>query len=239
MSFCNVPEHVVGQANGRLCQWPRGHVVTWTVTGLLPGWTREQLVEVYGRAWLAWTSVSGLKTQFVEQVKQANIEVTSRAIDGPAGVLAEAELPCGNVTPSTRLRCWFDNREQKWVDAINVGGIGAVDLLRVAIHEFGHNLGHGHDTDGRTNSIMDPAVSHLRDPQQVDIQRQIERYGEPVAMPDPTEPPAGDGRTADDIADLLVALADCLRTSPPSRRNAVVRIARLMGLTARDAGTQP
>jgi hypothetical protein len=209
--FCNVSETLAASAQVNVCRWPAGMpMLRWTVVAGLPGFSAQSLTQTYEAAFTMWSLVSGVRFAYVPQTNSANILVGSRRIDGPAGVLAEAELPCGRITSSSQLRAWFDNSES-WVVAENFPR-GKMDLLRVAGHEFGHNLGIGHNTDGVTNSLMDPMVSHFRRPQNWDIMQAVMRYGTPGVVP-PTEPdvPVSPDTPAGRVADILDELAKQIR----------------------------
>lgn len=185
-SFCNVPQSALAAAAGAQCQWPRGSVVRWAAVKWPPGWSEAEFVNTLKASWNAWEAVCGFRTELVSNAKTANIVVQTRRIDGPAGVLAEAELPCGNVTSITQLGVWFDDSEQRWVDAINMSG-GMIDLRRVAIHEFGHSAGMGHAPDGQRD-IMAPTISDLRAPGPWSTPQMVSRYGETAGEP-PDKPP--------------------------------------------------
>lgn len=210
--FCNVADQVTAFAGQAVCRW-RHAPITWTVVETLDGFSRDDLVSVYTEAWRDWSDACGVRIEYVADASRANIHIGARHIDRQYGTLAEAELPCGNVTPNTRLRVWFDEGEN-WVVAANPPP-GKIDLMRVAIHEFGHSLGIGHNPDGIANAIMDPSVSHIRRVQAWDIAQAQARYGQPSSTP------GGGGDS--DIADLLEDIADCIRRMPANRKAALNR----------------
>ena len=147
-----------------------------------------------------WDDVSGVVTSPTTDLSSANILIGVRRIDGPRGVLAEAELPCGNIHERTQLRVWGDVSD-RWTVAENPPGDKA-DVIRVYRHEFGHSMGIGHNTDGVTNALMDPQISHLRELQQWDIDQQTLRYGKPS--------PGGSGGDSSN-EELIRTLLNCLR----------------------------
>jgi hypothetical protein len=213
--YCAVNESLANRANQNICRWPAGATLRWTVVASLPGWSVQSLAEVYRDALAMWSAVSAVKFEYTGNSSRANILIGARRIDGPAGVLAEAELPCGRITPSTQLRAWFDISE-RWVVAANPPP-GSVDFLRVAGHEFGHNLGIGHNSDGIINALMDPTVSHIRSLQNWDIAQAVMRYGSvapPPAAPSPGKPKP-DRTAADRIAAALEAFAEAIRRGGP------------------------
>lgn len=210
MNFCNVPENVQTEAAGGLAQWPVGHHLTWTVVATVPGWSEDELVKLAAEAWRKWDVVSGITTEYVSTAARANILIGSRRIDGPLGVLAEAQLPWVGIRPDTQLRVWLDNSE-KWVEAKN-NPQGSVPPGVVMLHEFGHSLGIGHETNGRTDAIMDPAISHLRELQPWDLQQVQLRYGIEVPPDDPDDPlPTPDN-------DLLWQIIACLKALSPEEK---------------------
>lgn len=176
-SYCNTPD--VRAMGAHLCQWPRGHVLTWNFVGGIAGFSRAEVLATFSDAWKLWENVSGVRTKYDDD---ANIVITTRRIDGPAGVLAEAQLPCGSIGPDSQLHVWFD-RGDRWVNSANPPS-GQMDLFRVAVHEFGHSLGIGHETSSEP-AIMDPTVSHIRTLQPWDIAEVQKRYG---AKSDPAPP---------------------------------------------------
>lgn len=204
-SWCGVSETLSNRATNNICKWPSGVTLRWSVVAGLPGWPTSSLIECYESAFAAWSAVSAVRFDFTPNDKTANIAVGSRRIDGQAGVLAEAELPCGSVSASSQLGVWFDTGDH-WVISNNPPS-GKMDLLRVAIHEFGHSLGIGHNIDGQINSIMDPTVSHIRTLQNWCISQVVMRYGNIVTPDEPDVP-------GNDLADFLDMLAKCLRKSP-------------------------
>lgn len=210
--FCNVPDQVVEFARQSVCKW-RHAPIRWTVVRGLAGFAIDDLVDVYRQAWRNWEEVSGVRMEYVPASGNANILVGARRIDRQFGTLAEAQLPCGNVQPGTQLQVWFDESES-WVVAANPPQ-GKMDLLRVAIHEFGHSLGIGHSDDGIRNAIMDPSVSRIRSLQAWDIGQAQMRYGEPSRTPADQSPrpaptPGGEDkvlpRLLQEIGELLAEL---------------------------------
>ena len=72
------------------------------------------------------------------------------SFDGPGDVLAHASYP--NPYDERQVFLHFDDAE-RWVDSANQN----VDLLTVAAHEIGHNLGFDHSND--PNALMYPSYS--------------------------------------------------------------------------------
>lgn len=186
MSFCAVPESSLETADAQVCRWPAGHVITYRIDGKLPQFSDAEYLEIFELATSLWEAKSGVRIEH-KATGPANVVILTKAIDGQAGVLAQAELPCGNITPSTRLRQWYDTHEN-WVHAANPPA-AKMDLLRVAAHEWGHSLGIGHETTPGVRALMDPKVSEIRTLQPWDIEQIRLRYGDPSNTP----PPGGNG----------------------------------------------
>lgn len=202
--FCNVPQAMQGReelGTRRLFQWPRGHVITWHVDQAPRGFDRTEAQQHFKTAFDLWEAVCGVRYKFVTNARLANLFITTRRIDGPAGVLAEAELPMPGTNATSQYRVWFD--EEFWTIAENWQGAGRFPLITVAAHEFGHSSGLGHDEDGRTNALMDPSVSNISTPQDSDIAEMVARYGEKSG--------GGVGGDGDEYDELGQTLADCLR----------------------------
>lgn len=180
--FCAVPEATAAAANTN-CRWPHSPV-RWTIGEKLDEFDDEAYKEILTNAIAIWEAVSGLRTEYVES--NANIVCLARHIDGPRGILAEAQLPCGNVNESTQLWVRFDVGEA-WVNAQNPPQ-QRMDLFRVAGHEFGHSWGIGHIEGVR--ALMNPFISDVRGLMPPDINEQVDRYGKV-----PPQPPNGGGQT--------------------------------------------
>lgn len=183
LTFCNVPEHLVLEANANLCRWPNPHV-TWGITDLVPGLSEEQLREAVVWGFDQWKAVCGVTHEEVQTAAAAKVLIGSRRIDGPSGVLAEAELPCGNVR---QTRLWFDTGDS-WVTGWSPGARQIV-IAAVAWHELGHSLGIGHAPQNSPNvmaPVYNPAV---RTAGAWDVQQATLRYGPPALQPPTTTPP--------------------------------------------------
>lgn len=200
MRFCKT--RIPAQAARGQCQWPRGMVVRWTVQDPTPPFSKTQMKEILTLAWSGWEAVCGIRAQWVSQAARANVVVTHRRIDGAGGVLAEAQLPCGNAGDSTQLGVWNDTGDD-WVVSKNMDG-RMIDLLRVDMHEFGHSLGLGHAPE-RSRNLMAPSISSIRSPQNGwDIPQSQARYGPPSETP-PDEPP-----TPPDVDQCVETIQKCL-----------------------------
>lgn len=205
-TFCSLPEGLGGRnAAGGLRQWPVGHQITWTIVASLPGFSNQSMQEVVQSAFNKWAAVSGVQHKYIGNPRGANILVGIDDLGGHGGVLAQAELPW-QISPNMVLRLWFD-RQDSWTTATNWQNTGRFPLHTVCLHELGHNLGLGHDEDGRTDAIMDPQISHLSELQPKDIHQAVIRYGK-------VTPPPDNGGDDDDIPsgdDWIAKAIRCLQ----------------------------
>lgn len=199
-TFCSVP-HALGRGGLGVCQWPRGMTVTWHVVAGVPGFSIQDLQQIYAAAFDLWSAVSGFRHEYTSNPRNANLIEGSRPIDRAGGILAEHQLPCGNIGRRSQLQGWFDSSDS-WTTAKNWQGTGKFPIQAVAAHEFGHGIGISHNQDGVTNNLMDPTVSNINAPQSWDIEEAVTRYGPRPTNPDPTPNDSKD--------DLLDHILDCL-----------------------------
>jgi hypothetical protein len=181
--FCNHPD--VMPLRNSVCKWPDPDI-TWCVVpeltsiGSLP---RQAVIEGIEEALARWARVCGIKPQYTPGNPRARIVVGSRYIDGSYGVLAESELPCGNVA---QCRQWYDTGDSFAIFGGRRRG-KTLDFIRIAAHELGHALGLGHIGAG---NLLAPTYSdEVEGPQSGDIAEMQMRYGKPVTSPSP-EPPS-------------------------------------------------
>jgi hypothetical protein len=176
--ICALPDVMaVGQS---VCKWPDGEI-TWNIVADIKGLSRGQVQEGVTEALNRIKRVCGIRPQFTPGNPRARIKIGSRGIDGPMGVLAESELPCGGVQV---CRQWYDNGEP-W-GMFNGAGSG-IDFIRVACHELSHALGLGHIGAGNLNA---PTYSrNIWEPQAGDIAELVARYGSPLPPAKDDPPP--------------------------------------------------
>ena len=199
-------QDVSREQGGRLRSWPRGHVVTWAIQDTVPDWSHQDSVDIHEAAFAAWSLRANIAFRYQQNTRTSNVVITTANL--PRGVLADAQLPGFPSPPNTQLVTRY-SRAIKWVNAVSFPN-DRMDKLRVCIHEHGHLIGIGHNEDGLTNAIMDPTVSHIRTLQEWDVMQAVMRYGS--VGDKPVEPPKEPGdTTSTKIADLLDALAACLR----------------------------
>lgn len=180
IAFCRMPEQIVMDA---VCAWPDGNI-TWTAMDSLPGMTDDAFLQNLGLGFDWWKPYCGVKPSYVESASQARILVYVRKLDGPSGVLAQCELPCGNIK---QVKMTLDVGET-WLSELSPTQRGILLRLVVA-HEGGHGYGMGHAPAGSMN-IMAP----IYNPKIIgagtwDVEQSVSRYGLPVPIPPPPIPP--------------------------------------------------
>ena len=184
--FCSHPD--VMQANATMCKWPTPNI-TWSVLATPPGLQQQAVIEAYAEAFQRWKNVSGINPQYQANNSQAMIVMGIRSIDGTFGVLAESELPCGNIR---QCRQWYDSGEQWMIYNGRGPGGKKLDITRVAAHELAHALGMDHIGNG---NLLAPTYSEdIWLPQAGDIQQMVARYGLPTNN-NPPPPAAGTAYT--------------------------------------------
>lgn len=214
-TFCNTPPQELALATEQLSQWPVGTEITFGIGALVPGFSKQQMIDLGVEAYREWHEKSGLPpVRYTANNNDAKIIVMTRAIDGKYGVLAEAELPAGNITSDRQLRMWFDLRDT-WSDSMNPPS-GRIPILPVWKHEAGHSFGLGHNMDGIKNALMDPTLSDITTLQLWDIQQIQVRYGKPEMSPPstPTTQPPSPGNRVDQFGDTLERFGKWIRQSP-------------------------
>lgn len=183
LRFCNVPDHLGHSRAG----W-KVRPVRWTVLDHIPGVPDALVKSITAEGLARWAAAADLEFEYTARAADANILITWRDIDGPLGVLAEAELPHGQ--PQVRL--WFDR--ERW---ITQGSPRQKEILFALVdwHELGHNLGLGHITGqlALMNPQYNPSLGGL---QPADIEAIQGLYGPPRRRPpaDTPLPPETGGR---------------------------------------------
>lgn len=187
---CGMPDMM----QNRDCKWNR-LAVTWQASLLLRQMSSQQAAAIFDTACRQWNAVCGIQLQPASprapDIYAKHGSGRADDFDGPGGVLAWSEMPCGNRERQLQQR--YDDAEN-WTDQF---------LLAVVCHEVGHAIGIPHINNGNLMApYYNPSVTR---PQAGDIAEAVRRYGPPVANPvppttpgDPWPPPA-DGRGSLDV----------------------------------------
>jgi len=175
---CNVPDHA---GTGSVCKWPDPNVGI-ALMQVPPGVSEAGFSQAVDWVIEQWNTACGVKMAWAAQAFKARILIYTRKIDGPAGVLAESELPCG---PVKQCKQWYDSSE-KWDVRWPPTGDG-ISLYLTLLHEVGHAIGISHAPDGTVAVMAAFLNSSLRALQPWDIAQGQRRYGKPVGgAPGPT-----------------------------------------------------
>ncbi len=184
--MCALPDTMPLSTN--VCKW-RSLDITYDVLAWPNQFSKQAVVDAIGEALGRWAAVCGIRPKYTPGNPAAMISVGTRPIDGAYGVLAESELPCGNVQTCHQ---WYDTGEP-WGMFNDAGNGNLIDFIRVATHELGHALGMNHIGSG---NLLAPVYSkNIYKPQAGDIAEMVARYGSPAAVTPP--PPVGTGSPGD------------------------------------------
>lgn len=175
--FCGVPPEQLAEAARGVYRWQNRRALTWFWVDRIAGVAADDQLADTEWCFEQWSLASNRYLTFSRAVSRqtADIVLTSRVIDGPAGVLAEMQLPPGD---DRQLVGWFDTREA-WDKSVR--------LRLVLLHELGHAMGLGH-IKGQTavlNPVYNPNLPAL---QPADIQSLLQIYPEAVNHVPPTTP---------------------------------------------------
>lgn len=167
---------------GPQCKWPqKPTIVTYRLEFALPGLTTQQLTQGFLEGIVPWQEEANIILE-ARASGSVNLRVIDVKMDGPHGVLADCQLPCG-LPSDFQLIMRFDNTDVWPYDK----------YVKVARHEFGHGLGLGH-ANARGNIMfpsLDMNVARLGPD---DIAEIAARYGKrttpiPPPPPPPPKPP--------------------------------------------------
>ncbi len=178
--FCGLP--AIAPFRGGICKWPQPGISFHTVGALGSISAADfRACAVMTTGW--WAEVCGIRPAWTDNSKTANIVMYAKRIDGPQGVLAQMQLPCG-ANAASQMEGQFD-LERLVIDAAPPAG--QLDLARIMCHELGHALGSDHI--GAGNLLAPTYDPRIRKPQPGDVAEMVKRYGPPSAAPSPTPPP--------------------------------------------------
>lgn len=186
--FCGVSEEQFA-INGRTYQWPPGAHLTWSLGFSRLGPLSDlDLKQAYTEAFAEIAGCCHVTHEYVSNARVANIIVNVQRLDGPSGVLADMQIPVGNVLPSTQLQGRIDDSEA-WGLFENPPP-GKIDFYRVALHELLHAHGLGHKpVDVREPALIAPMYDRsIRNLQPADKAELVRRYGQPKVTATPTTP---------------------------------------------------
>lgn len=183
--FCGVNEQQFA-IDGVTHQWPKGSKLGWNLGFSKLGSLSD--LDCKGALIEALKEISACCNLDFEYVapNAANIIVQAVSLDGKQGVLADMQIPMGNVSDkSTRLRGRADASEI-WVIS-ETPQPGTIDFYRTMLHEFEHACGLGHGpVDVNDPALIEPRYSpRLRNLQRRDIAELQRRYGKREVAPTP------------------------------------------------------
>lgn len=191
--FCALPD--VMHLNATLCKWPDGSI-PYFVQDAFPGLTLDATWAAFDWALTLWAESARLVPKRAATAREARIVARVKRLDGPSGVLAQSQLPCGGISQAMQD---YDSSES-WDKTI---------MARLVIaHEVGHALGLDH-APGK-GSLMSPyydaAITKLQPWDVAEIQK---RYGKPAfpvpnPNPSPIPTPTPAGSISIDLAAKLV-----------------------------------
>jgi hypothetical protein len=193
--FCGVTlqEYAIG---GVTHQWPRAIVtLNWSMNFSRLGSLSDMDFKDCATAWLKEISDNCNRVyKYVANPRLANILYTVQRLDARMGVLADMQIPVGNMTPDSQLVGRFDDSED-WVISDDPKE-GQIDLYRVGGHETQHAEGCGHKPSNITAPArIAPTYSRtIRYMQPADVSELVRRNGParnlPPVVPVPPAPPA-------------------------------------------------
>lgn len=190
--FCGVTEEQFA-INGVTYAWPRGSKLRWGIAFSRLGQLSDMDVKDAITAALKEISdCCDVRHEYVSNPNAANLKITVQRLDGPNGVLADCQIPVGNVSvDSTSLLMRLDDGEQ-WVLAEHPAP-GTIDFYRVFLHESEHGHGLGHKPASlQVPALIAPVYSPIvRSLQAADKSELVRRYGGPVSEPAPPQPVPG------------------------------------------------
>lgn len=189
MVFCGVSEEQFA-ISGVTYAWPRGSHLTWGIGfSRLGGLSDMDVKDVITEALKEISGCCDVTHEYVANASRANFNIITRRLDGPSGVLADCQIPVGNVSVGgTTLVMRLDDSEA-WGVYKNPPQ-GKIDLYRVILHEFEHGHGLGHKpANVNAPALIAPMYSPtMRNLQAADVAELQRRYGPAKAKPAPQQP---------------------------------------------------
>jgi hypothetical protein len=180
--------------NGVRYQWPRAiRKLLWSFNFSKLGKLSDMDCKDAATEWFkGFSDCCDRLFEYTPDPTKANILYTKTTLDGRSGVLADMQIPVGNLTPASQLIGRFDDSEA-WGLGEDLP-LGQIDFFGTGYHETGHALGSGHEPASiKLPSLMAPIYDpRIRVLQEIDKQEMVRRYGAPVSPPPvPTGPPPG------------------------------------------------
>lgn len=194
--FCGVTEEQFA-INGTTYRWPPGTRLRWALGFSRLGNLSDLDCKAAIEQGLAEISAAcNLTHEYTSNPRTANLLATVTRLDGPNGVLADHQIPVGNVNDSTQLLGRYDDGET-WTISDSPGQ-GEIDFYRVALHELLHGHGLGHKPANiAAPALIAPTYSRtVRNLQPADVAELVRRYG-PAKQAQPPAPPLGDSLGVD------------------------------------------
>lgn len=191
MLFCAVTEEAFA-INGVTHKWPPGITLKWHIAFSRLGSLSDMDLKQTREANLAEIAAAcDVKFEYTSNPRTANLYDVALRLDGPNGVLADRQIPVGNVSDLTQLLGRHDDAE-RWGLYDDVPPVGFLDWGRVDLHELLHAMGLGHGQVMPADSALiepmyNPKIRHL---QRRDKSELVRRYGESKAA----APPASGGK---------------------------------------------
>lgn len=198
--FCGVSEEQFA-INGVTYAWPKGSKLKWGIAFSRLGHLSDMdCKDAITAALKEISDCCDITHEYVSNPLAANLKITTQRLDGPNGVLADCQIPVGNVSvDTTQLLMRLDDGEQ-WVLSENPQP-GTIDFYRVFLHESEHGHGLGHkppsvQAPALIAPIYSPVIRHLQEADKAEL---VRRYGVNVPSPVPQPPvpvPGGSPITA-------------------------------------------
>lgn len=180
---------------------------TWRVENDLPGISRGDFEAAIVEALNRWELVCDLVFDKHTNPKTNPTElITVVRLDGPSGVLADQMLPYG----AGPFRMRVDGSERQWWIGDGLPPAGAISMIPVLTHEFGHLIGLSHFPAGGEPDLMEPSYNpRISRPQAAESLFAAKLYGSPKAAEVPSDGPVAGRpwtvRISDGVGDVFEA----------------------------------